>query len=213
MKFESLLTLVGDLAWFDLATLTQLGGENRSTLANQLHRWSKSGKVIPLRRGMYALGDRYRRRPLNPAALANALRHPSYLSIQWALSFHGLIPEGVFVYTSVTTRVGRRFSNAAGEFVYTHIKLPAFFGYAAQMIHGQRTMVALPEKALLDGWYLGQGEWTAERMEGMRYQNLDQIDETRLCDFVKRFDSPRLERAVAVFVAVASEQALGMKEL
>ena len=117
---------------------------------------------------MYALGEPYRRTALHAAALANKLHSPSYLSLQWALSYHGLIPEGVPAYTSITTRVGRSFSNPIGEFIYTHIKLPAFFGYSAQQIDGQDTMVAVPEKALLDVWYQGKGEWTCRRMEQMR---------------------------------------------
>ena len=55
-------------------------------------------------RGMYTFADRYRRVPVSPAALANALYSPSYVSGLWALGFYGLIPEGVSSYTSVTTR-------------------------------------------------------------------------------------------------------------
>ena len=100
MNFDGLVSLVSELPWFDLPMLTQLTGEEKHSITGQLHRWIKAGKVIPLRRSMYTLAERYRRKTLSPAALANALYTPSYLSALWALGFYGLIPEKVATYTS-----------------------------------------------------------------------------------------------------------------
>ena len=55
MKFDDLLRLVGTQSWFDLASGVQLSEDIRQTARVQLHRWCKAGKLIPLRRGMYAL--------------------------------------------------------------------------------------------------------------------------------------------------------------
>jgi hypothetical protein len=85
MKLSELASLTSALPWFDLATLVQLSGERRGTLLVQLSRWVRSGVVIALRRGMYTLSPQYRRAQLNPAALAQALYPPSYLSSHWAL--------------------------------------------------------------------------------------------------------------------------------
>jgi hypothetical protein len=104
MRLDELADLLGAMPYFDLATVVQLSGEARRDVVNQLYRWSRAGKLIPLRRGMYTLADRYRHVPVPPATLANALCFPSYLSGLWALSFYGLIPEAVPVHTSVTTR-------------------------------------------------------------------------------------------------------------
>ena len=110
MRLDEVADLLGATPWFDLPTVAQLSGEPRRDVVNQLYRWSRAGKVIPLRRGMYALADRYRRVPVPPATLANALYFPSYLSGHWALGFYGLIPEAVPVYTSpsLTCAVERR---------------------------------------------------------------------------------------------------------
>jgi hypothetical protein len=89
----------------------------------------KQGKVIGLRRGMYTLAETYRRAPLTPAALANQLYRPSYLSGLWALGYHDLIPERVVWLTNVTARVPRRFGNPFGVFDYRNIKQDCFFGY------------------------------------------------------------------------------------
>ena len=209
MTYEELFERLGGQAHFDLAMVVQLSGEPRASIRVQLHRWSKKGRLLALRRGMYAWPEAYRRAPLNPAALANALHSPSYLSGAWALGFYGLIPEQVVSYTSVTTRSPRRFENPVGTFEYRHIKPGAFFGYQGMEIDGAKVQMATVEKALLDFWHLSKGPWTPVRMAGMRFQNFDVVKPRRLEEHARRFRSPRLVVAVGVFNALAREAAEG----
>lgn len=213
MRFEKLLSVVAKQPFFDLATLVQLSGEKRTTLRTQLSRWTSAGKLSPLRRGMYALAEPYRSEPINPAELANHLYHPSYLSREWALGFHGLIPEMVVTYTSVTTRVPRQFVNDFGSFEYRHIKQSAFFGVRAASIQGHKVMLATPEKALLDYWYLSTGPWSMMRMEAMRFQNGDSVDGVVLDQGAERFGSPALRRTVCVWHEYVDSQQQGIVEL
>ena len=201
MTFDAVLSMLSGQVIFDLPTLAQLSGENRATLRTQLSRWLKSGRIVPLRRGMYALAQRYRSTPVNAAELANRLYRPSYLSTEWALGFYGLIPEMVVTYTSVSSRPPQAFSNDFGNFSYRHVKQDAFFGMVASSIAGRKVMLASPEKALLDLWYLNPGPWTQARMAAMRFQNTDLVDDGRLRESADRFASPRLKRATAVWSA------------
>lgn len=196
MKFQDFSLLLEDQGYFDIAMAAQMTGERRQTLTTQLHRWNRAGKLLPLRRGMYAFANAARRGAVNPAALANHLYKPSYLSTYWALGYYGLIPERVTMFTSVTTRVPREFDNALGVFRYSNIKRDAFFGYKAMTMDGDKVLHAEPEKALLDLWHLEKGEWDRPRMTGMRFQSGDVIDPHRLAEYAARFDSPRLVRAV-----------------
>ena len=212
MRLDELADLLGTKPWFDLATVAQLSDEPRRDVVNQLYRWSRAGKVIPLRRGMYALADRYRRAPVPPAALANALCFPSYLSGLWALGFYGLIPEGVPVYTSVTTRGPAHFENTFGMFRYTATKRSMFFGYNGVSVAGSEALVATAEKALLDLFHLHPGEWDRLRMTEMRFQQTDLVDRDRLRDFAHRIGKPRIGRAVDVWLACsAAQQAEGVE--
>ena len=211
MKYDQLVSLVGELPWFDLPMLTQLTGEEKRAIRGQLHRWIKAEKIISLRRSMYTLADRYRRKTLSPAALANALYTPSYLSTLWALGFYGLIPEKVATYTSVTTRVPRRFSNKIGSFQYSSIKQDFFFGYESRMVDGHSIMIANPEKALLDHWHLNSGEWDYDRLKGMRYQSFDLLDNERMCSHASKFKSPRLNRALMNFLKLSTEEDEGIE--
>jgi len=213
MKFDDLVLLVGGLEWFDLATLVQLTDEKRSSITNQLARFGKAGKIEALRRGMYVLAERYRRVLVQPAALANALYRPSYLSGLWALSYHGIIPESVPVFTSVTTRVPRIFTNGFGEFVYRNLKQSMFFGYEALQISGRKALVATPEKAIVDFWYLSPGEWTKARLREMRFTTEDLVDMEKLTRLVEGIGKPRLNRTLLVWRALVSEEAEGVVTL
>jgi len=213
MKFDSFIETVASQPFFDLATVVQLSGEERAQVRTQLYRWTRAGKLLPLRRGMYTLADRYRKVPINPAELANHIYRPSYLSGLWALGFYGLIPEKVVLFTSVTTRVPRRFENSLGRFEYRHVKQSAFFGYRIAEIDGRKVFLADPEKALLDLWHLGKGKWNEARMGEMRFQNRDAVDPEKLKHFVEEFDSRRLKSAAKTWSELTSTEHEGTVEL
>lgn len=191
------MQLVAELPLFDLTTVVQLSGEPRPKVRMQLSRWMRGGKVVPLRRGLYTLGDLYRRSPFSPLLVANEVYRPSYLSCLWALSFYGLVPDAVPVYQSVSTRVTRRFANVFGSFTYSSVKQSLFWGCTVHQTDGVSVTVAEPEKALLDFWHLTPGEWTVDRLREMRFQQLNLIDREKLDRYVDRWDSPRIRRAAS----------------
>lgn len=209
MKYYDLVQLLEKNDFFDLATVVQLTGERRESIVMQLSRWSAAGKLVPLRRGMYAFPQTIGSAAINPAELANNLYRPSYLSTYWALGFYGLIPEKVVVYTSVTSRVSRSFENAFGVFKYQSVKADGFFGYASNGMEGRRVFVAEPEKALLDLWHLGQGIWSKDRMHTMRFQNGELVNRNTLRRYAERYQSPRLVKAVDVWCSVIDDQEEG----
>ncbi len=213
MKFNDIVSVTGNMPFFDLATVAQLSGEPRQSLRMQLSRLSRQGKIKALRRGMYMLGEPYRKVSLNPAMLANRIYTPSYLSFHWALGYYGLIPEMVFMFTSATTRVPRLFKNEFGSFQYRHIKLDFFAGYQTIEIDRQKVLIALPEKALLDLWHIENGEWTTERMASMRFQNFEMVSLQQLNRYVELFHSPRLVRAVSHWRLFIKEEMKGARKL
>jgi len=213
MNYEGLTKLLGKQGFFDLAAVIQLTGERRESIRIQLSRLCRSGKLISLRRGMYAFPEVGTAVSVNPALVANRLYNPSYLSTYWALGFYSLIPEKVVMYTSVTRRVTRSFSNPLGNFQYRTIKKEAFFGYRPVGIGEHKVLVAEPEKALLDLWYLNSGDWNESRMAEMRFQNTKLVDRSRLNDYAERYKSVRLVKAAALWAAFAGKEEEGMIEL
>jgi predicted transcriptional regulator of viral defense system len=108
MEFSRLLEIVDDEPVFETGLL--LAGEvNPANVRRQLSRWTKTGRLYQLRRGLYTLAPPSQRVRPHPFLIANHMARGSYVSLQSALAHCGLIPEIVPVTTSVTTaRNGRR---------------------------------------------------------------------------------------------------------
>jgi hypothetical protein len=124
-------------------------------LRRQLDRWVQTGRIVMLRRGVYAIREPYARRQPHPFVLANALRKASYVSLQSALSHHGMIPEHVPVVTSVTTKRPETLDTPMGRFIFRHVASRLFLGFAEiEVAPAQLARLAGPENALVDLLYL-----------------------------------------------------------
>ena len=109
----------------------------------------KSGLFIKLRNGFYLVKD-----VIPPHYfIANKLYQPSYVSLEAALSYYGIIPETVYSFTSITTKASREYETSVGTFNYQTIKKEAFTGYQLREINREKVLIADPEKALVDYLY------------------------------------------------------------
>ncbi|MCJ7586345.1 MAG: type IV toxin-antitoxin system AbiEi family antitoxin domain-containing protein [Candidatus Aminicenantes bacterium] len=195
MKYEELLLVVGKEAVFRSSLLAAVS-PNPVDLGRQLSRWRKSGRLIQLRRGVYALSERYRKNDPHPFTAANLMKSASYVSLQSALEYHGLIPEYVPSVTSVTTGRPEHLANSLGSFIYKHVRRTLFFGYRRlDLEQGQRAFVAEPEKALLDLLYLPPGSGDPAYLRELRLQNLASLNMGRLKDMAAQTKSPKLMAA------------------
>ncbi len=139
--------------------------------------------IIRVKKGIYIFGERYARRPFSREILANMIYGPSYVSLDYALHYHGLIPERVEAVTSVTCGRGRRFSTPVGLFIYRMIPMRAYqVGIDQVEIEGSRSfLIATPEKALSDKIYEDRGTAILTQ-NGMKIYLLDnlRVDPERL---------------------------------
>jgi hypothetical protein len=112
----------------------------------------RKGVIVRVKKGLYVLGEDYSRRPYSKELLANLIYGPSYISLEWALQYHGVIPERVEAVTSVTTGRSKRFQTPAALFIYRQIPLQAFrFGMTRVENESQGAfLIATAEKALCD---------------------------------------------------------------
>lgn len=208
MTYLALLAVARQQPLLDTATLVALG-EKPATIAVQLSRWVKAGKLVQLRRGLYILPAELRTGETPLMRLANLMLRPSYVSLEHALAHHELIPESVPLVQSVTTRRPAVFRTPVGEFRYHYLSQRWFFGYEEIEVPGGRALVARPEKALLDLFHLLPGEWSKERLNELRLQNLEALDVQRMRGMAARVESPRILRAVAN-VATFVEDEIGI---
>jgi len=197
MKFSELLETVGDLPVFRTGLLLA-GDRDPADVRRQLARWKTSGKVVQLRRGVYVLAAPWRRVEPHPFVLANELQRPSYVSLESALAYHGLIPEAVPVTTSVTTGRPATLDTPLGRFRYRHLRSAAFFGYhRVAVLRGQEARVAEAGKALLDLAYLTAGGDAVEYLEGLRLEGFDALRPEDLRELARRWNRPKIDRTVA----------------
>lgn len=119
---------------------------------DKISEWLRSGDLVALKRGLYVLGSAWRKEPLTLPLVANHLYGLSCVSLDYALYWHGLIPERVHEVTSVTARRGRVFDNALGRFSYTTVPQTLFsVGVQQEQVSEQVSfLMAGPEKALCD---------------------------------------------------------------
>ena len=195
MKFETALRLVGDLPTFETGMLLA-GAVDPADVRRQLSRWKTRGRLEQLRRGLYVFAQPYRKVEPHPFVVANRIQAGSYVSMQSALAFAGMIPEYVAAVTSVCTARPTQRHTPLGSFIYRHIKTELFWGYRRlELSAGQQAFVAYPEKALLDLFYLHPGADDPAYIEQLRLQNLDLFNLQRFDAMVERVDRPKLRRA------------------
>ncbi len=118
----------------------------------------RKGSIIRVKKGLYIFGDDERKRPYSREILANLIYGPSYLSLEFALQYHGIIPERVEALTSVTVGRSRKFFTPVGQFIYRMIPMSAFRTGVdqAETGDGRSFLIAIPEKALADKLRLDQ---------------------------------------------------------
>lgn len=121
------------------------------------------GEVVRIRKGLYTFGEVYRREPVCREMLANLIHGPSYVSLDFALAHHGLIPERVETVTSVATGRTRTFETPFGNFTYRQLTLPRYaVGALLEETASASFLIASPEKALVDR------VWADKRFDGTR---------------------------------------------
>ena len=111
----------------------------------------KKGILIRLKRGLYVVSPEFSGKELSVGLIANHLYGPSYVSLHWALSWYGLIPERIDTITSITTRHTREFMNTLGCFTFRGVSKEYFsIGIKSQEDAGIHFLLASPEKAICD---------------------------------------------------------------
>jgi predicted transcriptional regulator of viral defense system len=209
MEFNTLLHLVGDAPAFESAFL-MAGNIHPENVTLQLTRWTKSGRLIQLRRGLYSIAPPYQKAKPHPFVIANLMQKASYVSAQSALAYYGLIPDTVRATVSVTAGRPERWETPMGIFVFRHMRPEYLHGYRMVVLSGkEQALVATPEKALLDLVYLQPGGDSADYLTELRLQNLELLDLNELQRQAELFHSPKLRRAVGIIARLTQN---GTKE-
>ena len=203
MKFKELVEIVADEPVFETGLLLA-GTIDPGDLRRQLSRWTQTGQIHQLRRGLYALAPPWRKHTPHSFLVANRLRPGSYVSGLSALAFWHAIPEYVAEVTSVCGGRPELRRTPLGRFSFRHLKAGLMFGYRNVELSGdQGAFVATPEKALVDLVHLQPGGDESAYLEELRL-NYDALCLGRLESIADACDAPKITRAVRRICGLAS---------
>lgn len=136
---------------FSLADVYKFfGDEEPLVIKIQLHRFAKKKLIKQIKRGLYCFDET----KIDEHILAGLLYRPSYISLESALNYYGIIPDVNFETTSISPVTTKKIKTLLGVFSYQKIKKELFFGFITVKVNDNNFYLAKKEKALLDYFYI-----------------------------------------------------------
>lgn len=154
---------------------------NQNTVYKKIQRLEKKEVIRKLTKGRYLFALK---KP-DEFAIANFLYQPSYVSLESALSFYGIITGFPYQITSVTTKKTKTYVLGQKEYQYAQINKDLFWGYEKK----EGFLIAQKEKALLDFLYLTLKGLRSEEMEEF---DLSTVNKKRFKSYLKMTKNKRL---------------------
>ena len=174
--------------------LVNLLGDYKSP-NDKIYELTKAGYLEPIKKGLYILGSRLSATTPEPFLVANQVYGPSYVSMESAMSFYGMIPEQVFGVSSATIKPSKTFQNPMGTFSYTSVPM-AYYSLgilSTEISPNQMVLIASREKALLDKIIISRGlqlrsiknvlEYLIENLR-MDVSDLKELDVKTISDWI-----------------------------
>ena len=162
-----------------------LNAKSDDSLYVKISRLVESGLLKRIKKGVYYLEGR----EPDSFEIANVLYEPSYLSLETALNYYGILVQTPYIIFSITTKRAKRviFNNI--EYHYLQINRKYFKGYTKE----KNFLIATPEKALVDTLYfmaLGKTKVDIDEL------NLEVIDKNILKSYISEIDNRVFKRFI-----------------
>ncbi len=142
-----------------------------------VYRAVSKGEILRLKPGLFLLAEAFRKSHPHPFVIAGMLHSPSHVSLESALSYHGLIPEAVFQVSSVTSARSRTYKTPVGVFSYHCVPLnyPKVGVESLKIDKNSWAFIAISLRAIADLVYLRREvSWEREELlfltESMRIE-------------------------------------------
>jgi predicted transcriptional regulator of viral defense system len=198
-------------------------GLNEAYLVEALYHLHRTGWIVRLRRGLYAISSSVPGvSPLHEFEIAMALVSPAAISHWSALHYHGMTeqaPQNVFILTTTqanlprnpkTQSIRRVSGYTVGDTTYrlVQVRPQRYFGVERVWVGDARITVTNPERTLLDGLARPRlcGDF-AEVLHGFEVRAGD-LDLERIVDYALRLDAATAKRLGWVLDQLMMESAL-----
>ena len=203
MQYLELRQQLGDFLVFSLDDIKKV---DHAFHRRRLNEWQDKGYIKKIIKGFYIFADL----EINESVLfviANRIFDPSYISLEMALSYHGLIPESVYGITSVSSRKTYSFNSQLAKFNYRKIKPELMFGYQLINYQNHNFKMAEIEKAILDFFYVNSKLKTEGQFEELRINRdtfRERVDVEKLKDYLAQYNNKALSRRINKFIKFIS---------
>ncbi|MBU0506560.1 hypothetical protein KJ708_11260 [bacterium] len=127
--------------------------KNYASPRSKITQLIAKGDIVRIKKGLYLPGPLYNK-SYSKLVLANLIYGPSYVSLEYALSYYGMIPERVDCITSVTNKRNKYFETSVGAFSYIYMPDKIYpLGITLKVNDHDSFFLATKEKALCDMIY------------------------------------------------------------
>lgn len=159
--------------------------EKDNTLYKLLQRLEKKDIIKRIENGKYLFSFI----EVSDFEIANFLTSPSYISLESALSFYGILSQFPYTITSITSKKSKRVIYEDKEYEFNHMESKYLYGFFKK----NNFLIASPEKALIDELY-----FVAKKLRIISLEELDltNINKKHLKSIVKKYDYIPLKRLV-----------------
>jgi predicted transcriptional regulator of viral defense system len=169
---------------------------DEENILEQLAFWENRGYLERVEKGLYVLSNK--KQEIDPMVLAGKIYRPSYLSLEFALNYYGIIPDIAGVYTSVTSRKTNYYCNDFGKYIYQKVKNDFFTGYVGVEKNGVSFNLATPEKAVMDYLYLNKDKLVAEEAfwKEMRIDEEFKFRKTKIEEYKRLLSDKKVDELI-----------------
>jgi len=197
---------VGPLGIFSIADIELL---YPNIDKRRLFEWKKKGYIVKIRNEWYCLPEFFEE-TYSSWIIANLAHAPSYISLESALNYYGLIPEGVFLTTSVTTKRSIRTTMAGNNYSYSYIKTALFRGYRLVEADSYQRKIRIAdfEKAIVDFFYFRSNYKTIKAISELRFNEpvlRENLNIDRLFQYLENFANKELEVRVNIMLKIYTD--------
>lgn len=169
--------------------------------SRRLVEWQRKGYIRKLINKWYLFSESLVDETLL-FSISNCIYRPSYLSLESALAYYHLIPEGVYTQKAITTRKTIHYTTPVGVYDYHNIKPDLFFGYIVLHSSQRPVLMAEKEKAILDYLYNNASLQSQTDMEQVRFNYVElanNLDWEKLSKYKEVFANKTLDKRVNEF--------------
>ena len=153
---------------------------NQNSLYKKIQRLEKKEIIKKLIKGKYLFVFN----KTDDFKIANYIYQPSYISLESALSFYGIITGFSYKITSITVKKSLSYIIDEKDYLYSHINQDLFWGYEKK----EDFLIAEKEKALVDLIY-----FYSKGLRGFDREDLDisEINKKKLILYAKKFNNKK----------------------